>query len=60
LLPLILRVIGIYSSNGKNKSNHINQIIRDERIGILAVGEAHLNVERCNNISQIFGRIPCQ
>ena len=44
----------INPSNGKNKWNHINQIVRDEKIGILAVGEAHLNDERCNNIEQIF------
>ena len=42
--------------NGKNKWNHINQIIRDEKIGILAVGEAHLNNIRCNNIEQMFGK----
>jgi hypothetical protein len=43
-------------SNGKNKWNHINQIVRDEKIGILAIGEAHLNNSRCNNIEQIFGK----
>ena len=43
-------------SNGKNKWNHINQIMREEKIGILAVGEAHLNATRSNEIEQIFGK----
>ena len=42
--------------NGKNKWNHINQIMREEKIGILAVGEAHLNTERSRNIEQVFGK----
>ena len=43
-------------SNGKNKWNHVNQIMREGKIGILAVGEAHLNAEQSRNIEQIFGK----
>jgi len=43
-------------SNGKNKWNHVNQIMREGKIGILAIGKAHLNAERSRNIEQIFGK----
>ncbi|KAJ3919309.1 Endonuclease/exonuclease/phosphatase, partial [Lentinula edodes] len=42
-------------SHPKNKWNHINQIMRDRKIAILAVSEAHMNAERRDNIEQLFG-----
>ncbi len=36
-----------------NKWNHINQIMKTKRIGILIVGEAHLNNERRNAIENM-------
>lgn len=35
---------------------HVNQIMRDKRIAILAVQETHMNEERCETIQNIFGR----
>ncbi|KAJ3715747.1 Endonuclease/exonuclease/phosphatase [Lentinula raphanica] len=40
-------------SHPDNKWVHINQLLRDEKIGILVVGEAHLNPRRLDEISRI-------
>lgn len=42
-------------SSPNNKWFHINQLMREKRIGILAVGEAHLDDARHHTISQIHG-----
>ncbi|KAK0502754.1 hypothetical protein EDD18DRAFT_1063888 [Armillaria luteobubalina] len=41
----------------QNKWVHINQEMRDRRIAILIVGEAHLNSERKENINNVFGKL---
>lgn len=44
------------SSRSETKWNHINQLIRDKKIGILTVQEAHLNEDRRVDIEKLFGR----
>ncbi|THU75930.1 DNase I-like protein [Dendrothele bispora CBS 962.96] len=39
-----------------NKWNHINQIVRDKRIGILALQETHLTKDRRCLIEQVFSK----
>ncbi|KAJ7574605.1 Endonuclease/exonuclease/phosphatase, partial [Mycena floridula] len=39
-----------------NRWNHINQLMRDKRIGILIVGEAHLNRQRHKRLEDTFGK----
>ncbi|KAF9522432.1 hypothetical protein CPB83DRAFT_746262, partial [Crepidotus variabilis] len=39
-----------------NKWNHLNQLIREQKIGILVVGEAHLDVERRDRIETLFNK----
>ncbi|KAJ3927643.1 MAG: hypothetical protein NXY57DRAFT_1105185 [Lentinula lateritia] len=38
-----------------NKWLHVNQIMRERKIGILAVGEAHMNKEQCDEIEKLHG-----
>ncbi|KIY52217.1 DNase I-like protein [Fistulina hepatica ATCC 64428] len=40
----------------QNKWMHMNQLIRDKRIGILAVQETHLTQAHVDQIERIFGR----
>ncbi|KAJ3983801.1 Endonuclease/exonuclease/phosphatase, partial [Lentinula detonsa] len=40
-------------SHPDNKWTHVNQLLREEKIGILVVGEAHLNPRRLDEISRI-------
>ncbi|KAJ3774185.1 Endonuclease/exonuclease/phosphatase, partial [Lentinula raphanica] len=40
-------------SHPDNKWVHVNQLMRDEKIGVLVVGEAHLNSKRLDEISKI-------
>jgi exonuclease III len=42
------------SNHSQNKWNHVNQIMRDERIGILLLQETHMNMERYNQIKKLF------
>ncbi|KNZ81081.1 hypothetical protein J132_03071 [Termitomyces sp. J132] len=44
------------SSKSETKWNHINQIIRDKKIGILMVQETHLTEERKNNLEKVFSK----
>ncbi len=39
-----------------NKWKHVNQIMRQKKIGVLIVGEAHLNDERRDDIEALFNR----
>ena len=38
----------------QNKWNHINQIMRDEKIGILLLQETHMDVVRHNQVQKLF------
>ncbi|THU95795.1 DNase I-like protein [Dendrothele bispora CBS 962.96] len=39
-----------------NKWNHINQLVREKRIGILALQETHLTSERHEQIEKVFSK----
>ena len=39
-----------------DKWNHINQLIRDKKIGVLLVQEAHMTQERCAQLEDLFSR----
>jgi exonuclease III len=39
-----------------NKWHHINQLMRDKRIGILAVQEAHMTEERRAKVQEVYSR----
>ncbi|KAJ7266032.1 Endonuclease/exonuclease/phosphatase, partial [Mycena rebaudengoi] len=39
-----------------NKWYHVNQLMREGKFGVMIVGEAHLDDERCQNILNLFGR----
>jgi hypothetical protein len=41
---------------GDNKWTHINQIMKEQRLGILAVQEAHLTQEHVDNLHTHFGK----
>jgi exonuclease III len=41
---------------GDNKWNHINQIMREHRLSVLAVQEAHLTQEHVDGIHTLFGK----
>ena len=43
-------------SHAQNKWNHINQLMREQRINIMAVGEAHLNESRHSAIETLFNK----
>jgi len=38
----------------QNKWNHVNQIMREEKIGILLLQETHMNTERYNQVHKLF------
>ncbi|KAJ7098801.1 Endonuclease/exonuclease/phosphatase, partial [Mycena belliarum] len=40
----------------KHKWYHVNQVMKDDKIGVLVVGEAHLSAARHANIQSLFGR----
>lgn len=40
----------------ETKWNHINQVVRDRKIGILLVQESHLSNERKEEVEKLFGR----
>ena len=40
----------------ESKWNHVNQVIRDKKIGILMVQETHLTAEHKNDIENLFGK----
>lgn len=50
-----LNMRGRYS-NGTDKWFHINQIVREKRIGILALQETHVTPEDVASIHQLFGK----
>ena len=41
---------------GDNKWNHINQIMREHCLGVLAVQEAHLTQEHVDGLHTLFGK----
>ncbi|KAJ7136378.1 Endonuclease/exonuclease/phosphatase, partial [Mycena crocata] len=41
---------------GKDKWEHINQIVRDRKIGILALQETHLSPDDVDNVHKLFGK----
>ena len=41
-------------NHSQNKWNHVNQIMRDGKIGILLLQETHMNVERHSQIKKLF------
>ncbi|KAG2116710.1 Endonuclease/exonuclease/phosphatase [Suillus discolor] len=41
--------------NGIDKWNHINQVIRDKKIGIMAIQETHLSKEEESKLNETFG-----
>lgn len=43
-------------AGAKDKWQHINQIMRDDRIGLLALQETHLDDEMVEQLSQQFGK----
>ncbi|KAL0059956.1 hypothetical protein AAF712_013252 [Marasmius tenuissimus] len=52
-----LNMRGLGSTNfndPRNKWYHINQLMRDKKIGVLVLGEAHLNTERKQQIEELF------
>ena len=54
-----LNINGIGNENpnhGQNKWNHINQLVKEHKINILAVGEAHLNESRHLAIETLFSK----
>ena len=44
------------SPRTETKWNHVNQVIRDKKIGVLLVQETHLDDTRKANIEKIFGK----
>ncbi|KAJ7026422.1 hypothetical protein C8F04DRAFT_966373, partial [Mycena alexandri] len=40
-----------------NKWHHVWQVMREQKIGVLVVREAHLNDERKDSIQNLFGRV---
>ncbi|KAK0459911.1 Endonuclease/exonuclease/phosphatase [Armillaria novae-zelandiae] len=48
---------GVNINDPRNKWVHINQEMRDRRIAVLIVGEAHLNNERKESITNVFGKL---
>lgn len=44
------------TSVSDNKWNHVNQIVRDKKIVILLIQEAHLTEERKDDIEKLFGK----
>ncbi|KAL0056828.1 hypothetical protein AAF712_016557 [Marasmius tenuissimus] len=53
-----LNMRGLGSTNfndPRNKWYHINQLMRDRKIGVLILGEAHLNRERKQQIEDLYG-----
>ena len=46
-----------YGSSGQEtKWQHINQLIRDSRIGVLAIQETHMDEDQCKKMESQFGR----
>ncbi|KAK0464009.1 hypothetical protein IW261DRAFT_1575512 [Armillaria novae-zelandiae] len=48
---------GININDPRNKWVHVNQEMRDRRIAVLIVGEAHLNEERKEGVISMFGKL---
>jgi hypothetical protein len=44
------------SNNPDNKWNHINQLVKENRIGVLAIQEAHLTQGYVDDIHRLFGK----
>jgi exonuclease III len=44
------------SDNPENKWNHINQLVREKCIGVLAIQEAHLTPEYVDDLHKTFGK----
>jgi len=42
--------------SGDNKWNHINQIMREQCLGVLAIQEAHLTQEHVDGLHTLFGK----
>ncbi|KAI0349338.1 DNase I-like protein, partial [Trametes cingulata] len=54
-----LNIIGFRLNDGSDDSNKwllVNQMMRDSRIGVLAVQEAHLDEKRADDIRSLFGQ----
>ncbi|KAJ7601953.1 Endonuclease/exonuclease/phosphatase, partial [Mycena polygramma] len=44
------------SQHKKNKWNHINQVVREKRLGILVVQETHMTEERKAKVEKLFAK----
>ncbi|KAG9220267.1 hypothetical protein CCMSSC00406_0006332 [Pleurotus cornucopiae] len=53
---LNIKGYGQQHDNVPQKWTHINQIMRDKKLAILAVQETHMDEARCEAIQSIFGR----
>lgn len=42
--------------NPENKWLHINQLVKEHRIGVLAIQEAHLTHDHVNHLNTLFGK----
>ena len=40
----------------KHKWYHVNQLLKDNKVGVLVVGKGHINAVRQSNIQNLFGR----
>lgn len=43
-------------NNPDSKWNHINQLVKEKHIGVLAIQEAHLTQEHVDDLHQLFGK----
>ncbi|KAJ7924256.1 Endonuclease/exonuclease/phosphatase, partial [Mycena leptocephala] len=58
-LVAALNIKGIGNPNPwhpKHKRYHVNQLLKDNKVGVLVVGEGHINAARQSNIQNLFGR----
>ncbi|KAJ6454975.1 Endonuclease/exonuclease/phosphatase [Mycena sanguinolenta] len=58
-LVAALNIKGIGNPNPwhpKHKWYHVNQLMKDNKLGLLVVGESHLSAVRHNSIQNLFGR----
>ncbi|KIJ42333.1 hypothetical protein M422DRAFT_254404 [Sphaerobolus stellatus SS14] len=51
-----LNIRGAGSDGTQDKWNHMNQVIRDNQIGILTVQETHLSNEKLDSLNRLFER----
>jgi exonuclease III len=43
-------------NNPDSKWNHINQLVKEKRLGVLAIQEAHLTQEHVDDLHKLFGK----